>query len=78
MNVFLIGTQTDVRGFTLAGVRGFVCESRDVAESRVDDILRTDPDAILIFSSSAADLIADRRARWQREGRGPAFEVLPG
>lgn len=77
MNVFVIGTPLDVRGFSLAGVRGFVCESRDDVERRVDEILRADAEAIVVFSDSASEWIADRCARWRRDGSGPAFEVLP-
>ena len=77
MNIFVIGTPADVRGFRLAGVPGFVCDSRDVIDRRLDEILRTDPDAIVIFSGAASELVADRCARWRRDGTGPAFEVLP-
>jgi vacuolar-type H+-ATPase subunit F/Vma7 len=78
VNVFLIGTDADVRGFSLAGVRGFVCGSRRSVEQRVDEILRSDAGAVLIFSAETADLIADRCAQWRREGTGPLFEILPG
>lgn len=77
MNVFVIGTPSDVRGFSLAGVQGYGCESRDAAEGCVDEILSVDAEAVLIFSWSASELIADRCTRWRREGSGPAFEVLP-
>ena len=77
MNVFVIGTPADVRGFRLAGVPGFVCDSRDVIDRHVDEILHADRDAVVIFSAAASELIADRCAQWRRDGTGPAFEVLP-
>ncbi|MGZ7030379.1 MAG: V-type ATP synthase subunit F [Thermoanaerobaculia bacterium] len=77
MNVFVIGTPADVRGFSLAGVRGFICETREAVEQRVGELLGVDPDAVLVFSSEAGDLISDRCARWRREASGPAFEILP-
>ncbi len=77
MSIVVIGTPIDVRGFTLAGVEGYVVDTRDAVERCVDEILRADAEALLIFSSSASELIADRCQRWRREGSGPAFEVLP-
>lgn len=77
MSIFLIGTSEDVRAFTLAGVEGYVCDSRDAVEKCIDDIVAKDRDALLIFSPSASGLVENRTAQWLREGTGPAFEVLP-
>jgi vacuolar-type H+-ATPase subunit F/Vma7 len=77
VSTFVIGTPIDVRGFSLAGVQGYVCESRDEVDRCVDEILRADAEAVLIVSPSAFELVADRFTRWRREGSGPVFEVLP-
>jgi vacuolar-type H+-ATPase subunit F/Vma7 len=77
MNVFVIGTPVDVRGFSLAGVHGFICGSREAVEKRVDQLLDLDPEAVLVFSKDASDMIIDHCAKWRREAKGPAFEILP-
>ena len=77
MSIFVIGTSADVRAFRLAGVEGYVCDSRDEVEKCIDDIVTKDADALLIFSPSASGLVENRTAQWRRDGTGPAFEVLP-
>ena len=68
----VIGTPHDVAGFALAGADGVSCRTRDEVEAAIA------PDRLLIFSASAAALIADRIAAWQHSGQGPLFVVLEG
>ncbi len=70
----LIGDAADARGFSLAGVDCHVCTSREQIEER----LRAGEGFVILFSASAARLIATRIAAWRRDGTGPPFVVLPG
>ena len=66
----VIGTPHDVAGFALAGADGARCATRQEVEAVID------PERLLIFSESAAALIADEIAAWRRSGNGPLFVVL--
>jgi vacuolar-type H+-ATPase subunit F/Vma7 len=74
----LIGTDSDARGFALAGVDTHVCRTREEVEKALDRVLHTITDPLVIFSKGAAELIADRCAKWRRDGSGPLFVALPG
>ncbi len=78
MRPVLIGTGSDARGFALAGLDTHVCNTRDEVEKTLDSVLHTTADPLVIFSKSAAELIADRCAKWRRDGTGPLFVALPG
>ena len=77
MRPILIGTPGDARGFTLAGVESWVCDSRQAVDQKIDEVLQREADAVLIFSAAAYDLAADRCMQWRREGQGPTFVILP-
>ena len=78
MRAVLIGTEADARGFALAGVDTHVCNTREEVEKTVDGVIHTVADPLMIFSKNAAELIADRCAKWRRDGSGPLFVALPG
>lgn len=78
MRPVLIGTESDARGFALAGVDAHVCRTREEVEKTLDRVTHTITDPLVIFSKSAAELIADRCAKWRRDGSGPLFVALPG
>lgn len=77
MKPVLIGTASDARGFALAGVDAWVSESRESVEQRIDDVVKTETEPLILFSAAAYDLAAGRCSQWRREGRGPMFVVLP-
>ncbi|HEX9163251.1 MAG TPA: hypothetical protein VF980_16210 [Thermoanaerobaculia bacterium] len=78
MKPVFIGTAADARGFALAGVETHVCESRPDIEKELEAVTCAIADPLLIFSKSAAELIAGRCAQWRRSGTGPLFVALPG
>jgi len=77
MKPVLIGTASDARGFALAGVDVWVCQSLESVEQRIDDVVKSETEPLILFSAAAYDLAAGRCSQWRREGRGPMFVVLP-
>jgi vacuolar-type H+-ATPase subunit F/Vma7 len=82
----LIGDAADARGFSLAGVEAYVCTSREQVEQCLRALgplpageggRRPGEGSLILFSASAARLIADRIAAWRRDGSGPPFVILP-
>ena len=77
MRPVLIGDADDARGLSLAGVDAYVCTTREQVEKCVAQTLQSGRDTLILFSASAARLIAERIAAWRRDGSGPPFVVLP-
>jgi vacuolar-type H+-ATPase subunit F/Vma7 len=74
----LIGTESDARGFALAGVETHVCNTREEVVTTIDRVNAAIAEPLVILSKKAAELIADRCAKWRRDGSGPLFVALPG
>lgn len=77
MRPVLIGTDSD-EGFALAAADMHVCNTREEVEKTLDRIRHSTEDPLVILSKHAAELIADRCAKWRRDGTGPLFVALPG
>lgn len=78
MDFFVIGPSEIVIGFSLAGVAGKACATREEVLSAFESVTG-DPKGckVLVLSEEAASLIPDEALEWQLSGAYPLIVEIP-
>jgi V/A-type H+-transporting ATPase subunit F len=75
---FVIGDEEIVIGFSFAGVKGAVVNSRDEALEEFEKAVNAGNILVLIITECVSMLIEDRVSEWQLKGSYPLLVEVPG